>query len=178
VLRRMVFKREYYSRSKVSLTSLLALLLIAPVASAAEPMLSAGSTIIFPLLFPKLSSKYGSRVHPIKKIVKHHGGVDLAAPESSHVRAIMAGRVIFAGTLKGYGKIVTVAHGPEEYSLYGHLSEISIAVGASVGAGTLLGRVGRTGAATGPHLHFEWREKGMLIDPLKKFPSLAADPVG
>ena len=148
------------------------------LAEATESITSASSTIIFPLLFPKLSSKYGSRLHPIKKIVKHHGGVDLAAPEKSHVRAIMAGRVVFAGTLPGYGKIVTVEHSSGEYSLYGHLSEILLGVGTKVDAGTLIGRVGSTGSATGPHLHFEWRENGKLIDPLKKFPSLASDPVG
>lgn len=138
----------------------------------------ASHSIVFPLLAPKLSSAYGPRNHPIKKIRKHHSGVDLAAPEKSHVRSIRTGRVVFAGDLPGYGKTVTVKHDDTKVSLYGHLSKISVQIGQEVNAGAVLGLVGSTGAATGPHLHFEWRENGKPLDPLKVFPSLAEEPLG
>jgi murein DD-endopeptidase MepM/ murein hydrolase activator NlpD len=134
--------------------------------------------IVFPVLSPRLSSSYGSRIHPIKKVRRHHSGVDLAAPEKSHVRAIMAGRVVFAGTLAGYGKVVSIQHEKNRLSLYGHLSEIHVETGASVESGKVIGLVGSTGAATGPHLHFEWRVKGKALDPLKIFPQLTEKPLG
>jgi murein DD-endopeptidase MepM/ murein hydrolase activator NlpD len=143
-----------------------------------EVLSIARHSIVFPLLAPKLSSKYGPRNHPIKKIRKHHSGVDLAAPEKSHVRSIRTGTVVFAGYLPGYGKTVTVKHHDTKVSLYGHLSKISVQIGQEVNAGAILGLVGSTGAATGPHLHFEWRENGKPLDPLSVFPSLAEEPLG
>lgn len=140
--------------------------------------LNLGFPIIYPLVRPRLSSTFGPRKHPILKAHRHHGGVDLAAPEKSHVRAVTSGVVVFAGTYGGYGKLVTVQHAGDKYSLYGHLSEFLVNVGDRVQPGQLLGRVGHTGAATGPHLHFEWRESGKSIDPLKIFPSLAAEAQG
>jgi murein DD-endopeptidase MepM/ murein hydrolase activator NlpD len=136
------------------------------------------SSIVFPLLAPRLSSSYGSRHHPIKKVRKHHAGVDLAAPEKSHVRAVMNGTVIFAGYSAGYGNVVSIMHTENKLSLYGHLHEIHVDVGQRIEAGKIIGLVGSTGAATGPHLHFEWRENGEAIDPLKIFPHMAEQPLG
>ncbi len=129
--------------------------------------------IVFPLIAPRLSSHFGLRVHPIRKFSSKHQGVDLAAPENSHVRAILDGRVVFAGPYAGYGNLVTIDHGHGFASLYGHLGEITVQVGTKIPAGTLIGRVGSSGLATGPHLHFEWRKDGKALDPLKVFPSLA-----
>jgi len=81
--------------------------------------------------------------------------------------------VVFAGPHAGYGKLVTIEHENGYASLYAHLSEIKVQVGAQIAAGTLVGRVGSTGLATGPHLHFEWRHLGVAQDPLRAFPSLA-----
>lgn len=129
--------------------------------------------IVFPIIAPRVSSHFGLRVHPIRKFSTKHQGVDLAAPENSHVRAILEGRVVFAGPYAGYGNLVTIDHGHGYVSLYGHLSEIKVVVGAKIPAGTLIGRVGSSGMATGPHLHFEWRKDGKAQDPLRVFPSLA-----
>lgn len=134
--------------------------------------------IVFPLVAPKLSSDFGVRRHPIFRTVRHHSGVDLQAPENSHVRTVAAGRVIFAGKHGSYGKLVTVLHEGGYTSLYGHLSEFRVNVGAIVTAGEIVGRVGSSGAATGPHLHFEWRRNGEAIDPLTVFPSLAGQAEG
>jgi murein DD-endopeptidase MepM/ murein hydrolase activator NlpD len=134
--------------------------------------LFASSQVVFPLLAPKLSSSYGNRKHPVNRYVRHHNGVDLAAPESSHVRAVLNGRVVFADSYSGYGKLVTILHADGYSSLYGHLDEINVNPGQIVSAGELIGRVGSTGVATGPHLHFEWRLNGKPLDPLKVFPAL------
>lgn len=144
----------------------------------AENLVTSQSGIVFPLLAPKLTSGYGLRNHPIKRVVKHHNGLDLAAPEKSHVRAIAGGMVVFAGELRGYGKIVTIKHADDYISIYGHLSSISVSVGQVLSSGTLIGRVGSTGQVTGPHLHFEWRKGNRSIDPLKVFPDIAKEPVG
>jgi murein DD-endopeptidase MepM/ murein hydrolase activator NlpD len=134
--------------------------------------------VVFPLIEPRLSSTYGPRKHPVKKYNKHHNGVDLAAPKNSHVRAVKAGLVIFADSYAGFGKLVTIKHSDGYVSLYGHLNDILVNPGQKVAAGELLGRVGSTGLATGPHLHFEWRKNGKPVDPLKVFPFLAEDAEG
>jgi murein DD-endopeptidase MepM/ murein hydrolase activator NlpD len=144
----------------------------------ADTLFHVGSQIVFPVLAPRLSSQFGTRTHPVKKLVRHHGGVDLAAPMRSHVRAITAGKVVFAGEYAGYGKLVTIKHDGMRTSLYGHLSEINVNIGQKVNAGDIIGRVGSTGISTGPHLHFEWREDGKALDPLTIFPSLATPAAG
>lgn len=137
-----------------------------------------GLSIVFPLMAPQLSSQFGERKHPIYKSHKHHDGVDLAAPSNSHVRSVFGGKVVYAGDYKGYGKLVTISHGEGFTSLYGHLNEMLVNPGDTVKAGEIIGRVGSTGASTGPHLHFEWRHFGKAINPLKVFPSLAAKAEG
>ena len=136
------------------------------------------TSIVFPLMEARLSSGYGPRQHPVRKVHRHHNGVDLAAPKNSHVRSVAAGLVVFADRYGGYGKLVTIKHPDGHFSLYGHLSEVLTNPGNSVDAGELIGRVGSTGLATGPHLHFEWRRSGKSIDPLKVFPSLAEEAQG
>lgn len=134
--------------------------------------------IVFPVLSPKLSSKFGNRTHPKYKFVRHHNGIDLAVPEKTHVRAVLGGTVVFAGVYAGYGKLVTIQHDKNDISMYGHLSEIRVNAGYTIKQGEILGRVGSTGISTGPHLHFEWRHQGDIIDPLKVFPSLTAAAEG
>lgn len=135
-------------------------------------------TFIFPVMTPRLSSKFGNRKHPIRKVYKHHSGLDLAAPINSHVRVISNGVVVFAYKHGAYGKYIVVDHGNGYSSHYGHLSKIETEVGRKVFAGDVIGRVGSTGASTGPHLHFEWRKNGKAEDPLKVFPEFSAQASG
>ena len=128
--------------------------------------------VVFPLLAPRYSSKYGLRNHPVFRRSSHHNGIDLAAPENSHVRTIASGYVVFAGRYGGYGKLVTVRHPSGLTSMYGHLSEIRVEVGERLKPGQIIGRVGSTGVSTGCHLHFELRRDGKPLDPLKVFPYL------
>ena len=142
------------------------------------PSILSTSPVVFPLMSPKISSKYGKRKHPVRKAVRHHNGIDLASPKGAHVRAVLNGVVIFADTYKGFGKLVTIRHADGYTSLYGHLNEIRVEPGEQIKSGQIVGRVGSTGLATGPHLHFEWRLDNSPIDPLKVFPSLGSKADG
>jgi len=97
----------------------------------------------------------------------HHSGVDLTAPYGSPVRAADAGRVIFAGTYFGYGRMVDLQQADGIVTRYAHLSTFARGVkpGATVAMGEALGNVGTSGHAYGPHLHFEVRIDGQAVDP-------------
>jgi murein DD-endopeptidase MepM/ murein hydrolase activator NlpD len=98
--------------------------------------------------------------------VMFHAGVDLIAPLGTPVAAAAPGRVEFVGANDGWGNLVVVSHESEVDTLYAHLSRMDVRVGQTVAAGTILGRVGATGDATGPHLHFEVHLRGASVDPL------------
>jgi murein DD-endopeptidase MepM/ murein hydrolase activator NlpD len=96
-----------------------------------------------------------------------HTGLDFEAPTGTPVHAARSGRVASAGwDAGGYGELVVLDHGGGVTSRYAHLSAIDVRTGASVAAGALIGRVGATGRATGPHLHFEVRVRDAATDPL------------
>ena len=99
-----------------------------------------------------------------------HPGIDLPGPLGTPVGAAAPGRVIFAALdWGGYGNLVEVAHGRGVVSMYAHLSAFSVRVGQFVSTGTRVGRVGSSGEATGPHLHFEVRVRGAAVDPVPAF---------
>jgi murein DD-endopeptidase MepM/ murein hydrolase activator NlpD len=96
-----------------------------------------------------------------------HSGVDFEAPTGTAVHAARAGRVTFAGwNSGGYGSLIVIDHGSGVTSWYAHLSRVDVTAGQPVAAGSLIGRVGATGHATGPHLHFEVRLRDAATDPL------------
>ena len=98
-----------------------------------------------------------------------HAGLDFPAPAGTRVTAAAPGRVAFAGWDDGWGLTVTLDHGNGLRTRYAHLSRASVAPGTSVAAGTTIGRVGATGFATGPHLHFEVTIRGANADPAGAF---------
>jgi len=99
-----------------------------------------------------------------------HSGIDLAAPSGRPVRATLPGRVMVVHSAGGYGLHVVIDHGAGLSSLYGHLSAVTVADGAAVAAGVVIGAVGSTGNSTGPHLHFEIRRDGIAEDPRLDLP--------
>jgi murein DD-endopeptidase MepM/ murein hydrolase activator NlpD len=106
---------------------------------------------------------------------RFHAGIDLVAPGGTAVIAAAPGRVTWAAPRAGgWGNLVTVAHGRGLRTMYAHLSTIDVRVGQWVAGGTVLGRVGATGDATGPHLHFEVRVGNAAIDPLRALVLLPA----
>jgi murein DD-endopeptidase MepM/ murein hydrolase activator NlpD len=121
-----------------------------------------------PLDFTRMSSGFNPRrVHPISGKVRAHRGVDYAAPTGTPIWAAGDGRIQFAGRKGGYGNVVVVDHGKGISTLYGHMSRFgkSARSGRSVKQGDIIGYVGSTGASTGPHLHYEYRVKGVHKDP-------------
>lgn len=120
--------------------------------------------------WPGHASGYGLRYHPILKIKRFHEGLDFAQPSHTPVFPSRSGRVIFAGWRGGYGLLVIIKHTDGATTRYGHLSKIVVKEGQWVERGkTLIGRVGSTGLSTGPHLHFEIRDRfGRPLNPKKK----------
>jgi murein DD-endopeptidase MepM/ murein hydrolase activator NlpD len=113
-----------------------------------------------------LSSLYGMRLHPVEGRRRMHRGVDLAAASGRVVTAAAGGWVVRAGWTGGYGLMVEVRHPGDVTTRYSHLSAILCGPGDEVETGRPLGLVGRTGTATGPHLHFEVWRGGEATDPL------------
>ena len=130
-----------------------------------------------PVNFTRISSRFSfSRRHPILHKMRAHRGVDYAAPRGTAVKASGDGRVVFAGRNGGYGRTVVLRHGSVYTTLYAHLSRFSkgIRPGKRVEQGQIIGYVGSTGLATGPHLHYEFRVRGAHRDPLRvKLPQAA-----
>ncbi len=120
-----------------------------------------------PLEFSRVSSGYGMRFHPISGQRKAHMGVDYAAPTGTPVRTIGDGVVEFAGVQRGYGNVVYIRHRNNQMTVYAHLSRIGVRDGQRVNQGEFIGNVGSTGASTGPHLHLEFRDNGVHVDPLE-----------
>jgi murein DD-endopeptidase MepM/ murein hydrolase activator NlpD len=116
---------------------------------------------------PDISSPFGARLDPFLGRPALHTGVDFREGYGVAIRATAAGRVALAGTAGGYGNMVEVDHGAGVATRYAHMGQIAIAEGQSVTRGTVLGYVGATGRATGPHLHYEVRVDGEPIDPMR-----------
>jgi len=120
-----------------------------------------------PLEFSRISSGFTlRRFHPIKKEWRAHRGTDFAAATGTQVRTVGDGTVSFAGEQGGYGKVVFVEHANKHTTVYAHLSQIAVKKGQKVAQGETVGKVGQTGWATGPHLHFEFRVNGQHRDPM------------
>ena len=116
----------------------------------------------------RLSSVFGRRTHPVYGNVRMHTGVDFAAARGTPVQATAPGRVRFIGRRGGYGRVVEIAHGSDTLTRYAHLSAVpdGLTQGQRVMAGDMIGRVGATGTATGPNLHYEVLVDGRPTDPL------------
>jgi len=123
-----------------------------------------------PVEFSRISSGFTSaRFHPILQKWRAHKGVDYAAPIGTKVKVTADGTVAFAGKQGGYGNVIMVNHQGRYSTVYGHLSRFAKGLrrGQHVGQGEVIGYVGMTGWATGPHLHYEFRIDGQQRDPLR-----------
>ena len=118
----------------------------------------------------KITSPFGSRIHPIFKRKIFHSGVDIGVPYGTPIKAANSGRVMFVGWYNGYGKVVIIDHGKisgiPTTTLYAHMSQTLAKQGSNVAKGQIIGKVGTTGYSTGPHLHFEVRQNGNPVNPL------------
>ncbi len=118
-----------------------------------------------------VTSEFGKRVHPISGKVRLHGGIDLASPAGTPIRAALDGSVVISNTHHdSYGKYIMLDHGGKVATLYAHCSKLLVAVGDSVQAGDIIAEVGTTGSSTGNHLHFEIRVNGVAQNPRRYLP--------
>jgi murein DD-endopeptidase MepM/ murein hydrolase activator NlpD len=121
-----------------------------------------------PVAFNRISSGFSMRVHPVFGTWKKHEGVDMAAPLGTPIKASGDGVVDFVGTQNGYGNFVVLKHWSNYSTAYGHMSRFASGLrrGQKVSQGDVIGYVGTTGWATGPHLHYEFRIGGRATDPM------------
>ncbi len=122
-----------------------------------------------PMPFSRISSGFSSaRFHPVLQTWRAHKGIDYAAPTGTPVRAVADARVNFVGVQGGYGNLIVLQHQGSYSTAYGHLSRFGKGLrrGASVAQGQVIGYVGATGVATGPHLHYEFRVNNVQKNPL------------
>ena len=119
-----------------------------------------------PLKKLRVTSKFTyKRWHPVLHRYRPHLGIDFGAPKGTPIYALSDGKVIFAGWMRGYGKVTKIAHGKGLVSLYAHQSSILVKNGERVKRGQIIGRVGSTGISTGPHLHLGFYKRGKPINP-------------
>ena len=131
-----------------------------PVAS--TNTLPGESDYIWPLRRFEVSSRFGNRYG------RQHHGIDLSAPRGTPVHASANGRVKFAGFRRGYGHMIVIDHGDGIETAYAHNERNLVAVGQRVKQGEIIAHVGRSGRATGYHLHFEYRRHGQALDPARR----------
>jgi murein DD-endopeptidase MepM/ murein hydrolase activator NlpD len=121
-----------------------------------------------PVDFTRISSRFNPRRrHPILNRIRAHNGVDYAAPTGTPIRAAGEGKIQYRGVYGGYGRAIIIQHGGSVTTLYGHMSRFAkaSAVGRRVKQGDIIGYVGQTGLASGPHLHYEYRLNGVHRNP-------------
>ena len=132
-----------------------------------------------PVEFSYISSKYDlNRKHPVLNKIRAHTGVDYAAPKGTPIISTSSGTVSFIGNKGGYGKLIEIKHSEDYSTRYAHLNKFKkgLSLGDKVSQGEIIGFVGKTGLATGYHLHYEFRVNGMHTDPLTvKLPD--AEPI-
>ena len=113
----------------------------------------------------EITSGFGPRMHPIKKVEKQHRGIDFKAPLGTPIQATSAGKVVKAEFHKGYGHHIVIQHDEQYKTLYAQLSRMDVKVGQAVERGEIIGAVGSSGRSTGPHLHYEVIKDGKHQDP-------------
>ena len=124
------------------------------------------------LTFPTkgiLTSGFGNRISPISGTMRFHAGIDIGNDSGTPVVAAASGEVVQAGYMGGYGYAVIIYHGGGFSTVYGHLSKFAVSTGQKVQRNQIIGYVGSTGYATGPHLHFEVRVNGAPQNPFNFF---------
>jgi murein DD-endopeptidase MepM/ murein hydrolase activator NlpD len=139
----------------------------APVVSGPPAPAKPNAPLRWPLAAPRLTSAFGTRWG------KNHEGIDMVAPVGTPVFAAASGDVIYSGDqVRGYGNMIVLKHGSDLVTVYAHNSLLLVHTGDRVAVGQEIGRVGDTGRATAPHLHFEVRRGEVPQDPMPFLPAL------
>ena len=135
-----------------------------------EPANAAPAAAMVPPVAGAMTSGFGERQNPLGEGTEFHPGIDIAADEGAPIQAAIGGRVVSASPQGGYGNLITVDDGNGLSTRYAHCSRMFARVGQLVAPGDVIGEVGQTGRATGPHLHFEVRRNDEPVDPLPYLP--------
>ncbi|MDP8971232.1 MAG: M23 family metallopeptidase, partial [Actinomycetota bacterium] len=135
-------------------------------AAAGTPSAPRAGRLLWPAQGPK-TSDFGWRTHPLFGTRSFHAGIDIGAGHGAPIWAADAGVVVAAAARGGYGNTVVVDHGEGLSTLYAHQSRVAARPGQAVSRGQVIGYVGSSGYSTGPHLHFETREDGTPVDPMR-----------
>jgi murein DD-endopeptidase MepM/ murein hydrolase activator NlpD len=112
-----------------------------------------------------VNSEFGNRLSPWTRVTEFHSGLDINAQPRTPIRAPAGGTVTYAGTQAEYGITITIDHGQDVRSIYGHLAQVAVKHGERVERGQLIGYTGNTGRSSGPHLHYEILVKGRSVNP-------------
>ena len=127
-----------------------------------------GRSFVRPIRKMRITSKFTyKRWHPILKRYRPHLGVDIGARRGTKIYATHAGKVIYAGWMGGYGKVIKIKHSGGFVSLYAHQSKLAVRKGAYVKRGQVIGYVGNTGRSTAPHLHFGLYKNAKAVNPMQ-----------
>lgn len=124
----------------------------------------------------RINSAFGYRLHPVSGKWAGHQGIDYAAPKGTPIRATARGKITFIGVQSGYGKVIFVEHDNTHSTVYAHQSRFKAGLkkGSTIQKGQVIGYVGSTGIASGPHLHYELRVNNQPVDPIQTKQLLAS----
>ncbi len=134
-----------------------------------QPFQLLKGTFIWPVI-GRISSSYGYRIHPIRQDRHFHGGIDIAVPIGTSIRAAASGTVVQSGYINGFGKTVVINHGDGVKTLYAHNSRLLVRAGAQVSLGQVITHAGSTGTSTGSHLDFRIYKEEKTVNPIKYLP--------
>ncbi|MCD8486612.1 M23 family metallopeptidase [Kamptonema cortianum] len=140
-----------------------------PAPANPENSSQATEKLILPTTGP-ITSGFGWRTHPLSGDRRFHNGTDFGVPTGTPIVAVKSGTVTLAKNLQGYGLSVEIDHGDGSSSFYAHCSKLLVKPGHRVNQGNTIALSGNTGNSTGPHLHFEYKVDGNLVDPEKYLP--------
>ena len=137
----------------------------APAQTAAKTPAASPKSLAWPVR-GTVTMQYGSRIHPTFKTKIFNSGIDIKAASGTPVKAAAPGEVLYQGWLRGFGQVVIIDHGGDLSTVYAHLAGANVREGASVKAGTIIGRVGNSGTDSDYGLHFEVRKNGAAQNPM------------
>ncbi len=142
--------------------------------SSSTPVINKEDIQLIEMIWPvpnskRISAPFGKRVHPVTKMERNHTGIDIPGKEGEIIIAAADGKVVFSEFDEGYGKTIIIDHGNDLATVYAHCSELLVKENEEITSGTAIGKIGMTGASTGPHLHFEVRKDGEAVEPLDYF---------
>jgi murein DD-endopeptidase MepM/ murein hydrolase activator NlpD len=164
-LHRRIRMMYFHKKTKSTSFKLIILIPILVVTILINTLMAQDQTFKYPVDEGRISSNFGMRLHPIKKEMIHHNGIDIAAPRGTPVYSAADGIVLETGEKKAVGNFIIISHRNNWQSFYAQLDKIVVESNQKIKQGEVVGYVGNSGISTAPHLHFELHFEGVLVDP-------------